>query len=1258
MKYLGMAIGVCLACSGAFAKDKAPGPNEITMAAVSAHMAWGKPLRGGPIRVVCIAPRYTLRDAVELAERLDIDLKCVPLWDAAHAGCDPSEPERCLPGATAEETWQRLKEFLGKPFDVLIAANFDLGLLPADIQNTIADKIGNGRGLLLAYHDLSSSSPLQTLLDALEPDEDAKTILHGTVFSDGAGEDQPALLTTAQIGEGRVVQFHYDGDPPKTHCLVPGRDIPDSIVPDTFEDAYSLVARAVRWAAGRNPAAAIGGIMDAAPAGPSQEEIPPDLPAPVLQSLRDSVLGPATRPFRLELRQPADRDYHIMLGFRRPGAKLESSYVFNTPLPKGASEYAFELPIGIGTFSMDAWISDKKGVVDWFTQSVAIPGWPDFSNLSIDKEAVLPNDTIEIGVDVRSILSESRSCTIYARALDSHTSSLMPEGRLVSEAFRTLSHRGGHAELQMNFADLLAPLLRIEVFAFEGDVRSGPHRALNQAYREVRYVPVRLPRRENEMNLVAVPPISDELNARAYLENLTKSGVTMIYGPDSPETFRNVAVCGSRLLPEFAQYAVLNAQDGKFRVPCLNDPKFRREEAERIKEEAQSSWVHGAALYSLGIGNALVASDEFVCGCGDCLDGFRTYLQKKGVSLATLNAAWNTSFPNWEDVVPSIAPSTETPGALASFLQFRLFMNDSFASFHGFMRESIKAVNRDAQVGIRALPGDRISYAYDWAALLENLDYAAVDPEPITLSRIRSYRRPGAPMAMTFGDSFRPTPLEARGLPWYAACLGFPALWAMNPFGDRDQAAPEALILPDGRMNDTYSGFFESVREVSSGLGALLCAATPQTADIAIYESPVNNVLNAAEPAFKDTCSSSAMFLEHQLERSGFGYDYVDKERLIKNPGKYRVLILPTIRLLDNEEAEAIRAFSGRGGWIIADILPGTYDDYGRKRSVGPLDDLFGVEIHARQSQALTAGNGMLEGDPGVSLPGIMADASVAIKGGAAAGQCGEIPLWIQNHTDKGGALLLNFAPLNNASLEHPPQIFTALAAYMRSAGCLPVMDDLDDTGPFMGKRFRYQYGTADIRVWLPEMDAENSKQKIRFRVSKKTSAYDLRSKAPLKHPQKAAVDVHPGEPEIVALLPYKVDHLELIAPENIAQGQRLPIRIKISATEGSAPGLHLVALSLSPRGKETLSHYYRAVSCEAGQGDTFIPLALNESIGAYTLSARDLLSGIAEETTVRITPAQNTLSNSEQTPPETSIHGTAADAAKRTRKQSTGLNR
>ncbi len=84
---------------------------------------------------------------------------------------------------------------------------------------------------------------------------------------------------------------------------------------------------------------------------------------------------------------------------------------------------------------------------------------------------------------------------------------------------------------------------------------------------------------------------------------------------------------------------------------------------------------------------------------------------------------------------------------------------------------------------------------------------------------------------------------------------------------------------------------------------------------------------------------------EYLLADSGIQYNFLAYDELIRRgvPAEYRVLILPACYALSDAEARRIREFCQAGGTVVADFACGPFDQHGKGRRRGALDDLFGV---------------------------------------------------------------------------------------------------------------------------------------------------------------------------------------------------------------------------------------------------------------------------------------------------------------------------
>ena len=94
---------------------------------------------------------------------------------------------------------------------------------------------------------------------------------------------------------------------------------------------------------------------------------------------------------------------------------------------------------------------------------------------------------------------------------------------------------------------------------------------------------------------------------------------------------------------------------------------------------------------------------------------------------------------------------------------------------------------------------------------------------------------------------------------------------------------------------------------------------------------------------------------ENMLRDSGIQYSFVSYADVVQRgiPSEYKVLILPACLCLSDVEARRIEAFCRQGGTVIADYMPGLWDQHGRGRHEGGvLDAMFGVHHDPTLRQA------------------------------------------------------------------------------------------------------------------------------------------------------------------------------------------------------------------------------------------------------------------------------------------------------------------
>jgi len=163
------------------------------------------------------------------------------------------------------------------------------------------------------------------------------------------------------------------------------------------------------------------------------------------------------------------------------------------------------------------------------------------------------------------------------------------------------------------------------------------------------------------------------------------------------------------------------------------------------------------------------------------------------------------------------------------------------------------------------------------------------------------------------------------------------------------------------------------------------------------------------------------------LEDLGLQYDFVSTQQILDGTlakRGYKALILPESLAIGNAEAAKITAYADAGGTVIADFLPGVFDEHGKRREKGVLDGFLGI--------AQPSGK--------VEQPETSAVAKLAIRDPRKAG--------------KGQAYYLNISPLDYAKLrlEGKGEKFRrVIGTMLTAAGAKPAVTVTLADGPPIG---------------------------------------------------------------------------------------------------------------------------------------------------------------------------------------------------------------
>jgi hypothetical protein len=279
----------------------------------------------------------------------------------------------------------------------------------------------------------------------------------------------------------------------------------------------------------------------------------------------------------------------------------------------------------------------------------------------------------------------------------------------------------------------------------------------------------------------------------------------------------------------------------------------------------------------------------------------------------------------------------------------QLAFNDTYwANFLGELVEHCNQVDPATPVGF--VGGQQASPfgGYDYAKLMRKIQFIEAYDYGDSQAVIRSMNpRNALPQVTTH---FHKRTKDTIWQTWYYLAqgnrghIGWVAKWfdGKEPKGFHDALAPHYL-------------------EAGNKIGPLVSGAEWIDDGVAVYYShpsiQFNWMLDAEShgktwPNRNTDATISTFHLArtawlNMLRDEGVQFTMIDYVSVIKDgvPEDVKVLILPAVTCLSDAEAEKIKAFCKAGGTVIADFLPGLWDQHGRGRdNGGVLDDMFGVK--------------------------------------------------------------------------------------------------------------------------------------------------------------------------------------------------------------------------------------------------------------------------------------------------------------------------
>jgi beta-galactosidase len=348
------------------------------------------------------------------------------------------------------------------------------------------------------------------------------------------------------------------------------------------------------------------------------------------------------------------------------------------------------------------------------------------------------------------------------------------------------------------------------------------------------------------------------------------------------------------------------------------------------------------------IDNELGHEGSDFCYCQQCHKSFQKYLQRKYKDIKTLNKIygtifWGQTYNNFNEIpLPKNTITTHNPSLQLDWARFRSFSINSYAKMQ---IELIKKLKGEHQSVTHNFPGGFFDKCYDYNDMAKELDFAAYDnypvwgglAEPIAPANIamnHDYVRGlkqknywileelmGAQGHTIIG--YLPRPEQAKMWSYQAVAHGCNNLLYFRWRSMNRGAEQYCLGIIDhddkeGRKYNEVQSFFKDISQFEDVVNA------PIESDVAILYSFDNIWSWRYQPQ-----SSEFNFNREILRLYEPFYNYnthIDIISIDKDFRKYKVLVIPVMKIIDEELGMRLDVFARSGGVVVFSFRSGIKD--------------------------------------------------------------------------------------------------------------------------------------------------------------------------------------------------------------------------------------------------------------------------------------------------------------------------------------------
>ncbi|MDW4528257.1 beta-galactosidase [Rossellomorea marisflavi] len=416
---------------------------------------------------------------------------------------------------------------------------------------------------------------------------------------------------------------------------------------------------------------------------------------------------------------------------------------------------------------------------------------------------------------------------------------------------------------------------------------------------------------------------------------------------------------------------------GGRRQYCFNSKDYWTYSS-RITEELVKHYSKEPGITVWQIDNEFGHEGSDQCYCGQCHEGFQTFLEDKYKTVDELNEHWGTIFwgqtYNGFDEIPMPTPTvtTHNPSLKLDWAKFRSF------SVNRYAKEMVRIVREfkgDHQLVTTNVSGGFFDKWFDHPEHARELDVVSYDNYPVW----GGLTEPISPAEVAMNHDFNrgllgknywiveelmgaqghdvigylPRPNQAKMWSYQAFAHGCTDLLYFRWRGMTKGAEQFCFGVVDhdnhrGRKYKEVQSLFSEIKSHEELLNA------PIQADVAVLYSYANIW------SWRSQIQSSGFDFTKELTRmyQAF-YDWntaIDVIPVDRSFDSYKVLVVPVMQMMDSKLSDRLRTFADNGGTILFSFRTGLRDEDNNIRLgealPGMVNDLCGIRIHETEALA------------------------------------------------------------------------------------------------------------------------------------------------------------------------------------------------------------------------------------------------------------------------------------------------------------------